>query len=116
MGREGGKGGGRERGGGGGGGGGREKEREGGGERERERERERGKVVGERERERERVVATPHFRQLDEADKEASVFARDEDGRTALHHAARLGESHDIHNVHSGSPYNVHRGHMTYTM
>ena len=66
------------------------------------------------ERERERDVATPHFRQLDEADKEASVFARDEDGRTALHHAARLGESHDILKVHSGSPYNVHGGHMTY--
>ena len=112
MGREGGKGGGRER---GGGGGGRERERERGRGRERERERERERWW-ERERERERVVATPHFRQLDEADKEASVFARDEDGRTALHHAARLGESHDIHNVHSGSPYNVHRGHMTYTM
>ena len=32
------------------------------------------------------------FRNLDEADKAASVFARDEDGRTGLHHAARLGE------------------------
>ena len=73
-------------------------EREGGGGRERERERERGRErgrkrerEGEREGERENCLSTIS-RRLDEVDKAASVFARDEDGRTGLHHAARLGE------------------------
>ena len=67
-----------------------EGEREGGGERGREREEER-EGGRERERGRERKLSII-YRRLDEVDKAASVFARDEDGRTGLHHAARLGE------------------------
>ena len=60
--------------------------RRGEGGRERESERERGER-GERI-----ICPLSIYRRLDEVDKAASVFARDEDGRTGLHHAARLGE------------------------